>query len=170
MFRVIFFPLKMLGRLVNFLVRLTLALLIVATLTLAGYVAVRSSQPMDMDTTAATSQSAMNYWQYMADRLDASRQTPTNCHRTRLIYLAIALPMYPALYTYVALYPESSLARHIQPSPLLSEPITWRQAPETWWRLVERVSALAFTQPQWDYTPAVGQRVGEDWKCTLPAK
>ena len=46
--RVIFFPLKMLGRLVNFLVRLTLALLIVTTLTLAGYVAVRSSQPMGL--------------------------------------------------------------------------------------------------------------------------
>ena len=167
MSRVIFFPLKMLGRLVNFMVRLVLALLIVATLVLAGYVAVQSSQPMDMDTAAANSQGAMNYWQYMADRLDASRQTPTNCHRTRLIYLAVAPPMYPALYTYVALYPESSLARHIQPSPLLSEPITWRQAPETWWRLVEQISVLAFSQPQWDYTPAVGQRVRIDAKCIL---
>ena len=117
--RLILFSLKMLGRLVNFLVRLVLTLLIVAAITLAGYVAVRSSQPMGLDTTGPTSHSAMNYWQTMADRLDASRQTPTNCHRTRLIYLAIALPLYPVLYTYVALYPESSLARHIQPSPHL---------------------------------------------------
>ena len=168
MFRVIFFPLKMLGRLVNFLVRLVLTLLIVATLTLAGYVAVRSSQPVGLDSVTTTSQSEMNYWHYMADRLDASRQTPTNCHRTRLIYLAIALPMYPALYTYVALYPESSLAHHIQPSPLLPEPVTWQQVPETWWRLVEQVSVLAFTQPQWDYTPAVGQKVRVDQRCIAP--
>lgn len=165
--RLIIFPLKMLGRVVSFLVRLTLVLLIVATLILAGYVAVHSSQPMRLDSAAATSLGAMNYWQYMADRLDASRQTPTNCHRTRLIYLAVALPVYPALYTYVALYPESSLARHIQPSPLVPEPVTWRQAPETWWRLVERVSALAFTQPQWDYTPAVGERVNIDQDCSI---
>lgn len=165
--RVIFFPLKMLGRLVNFLVRLTLALLIVTTLTLAGYVAVRSSQPIDLDSAGALSLETPNYWQYMADRLDASRQTPTNCHRTRLIYLAIALPMYPALYTYVALYPESSLAYHTQPSPLVPEPITWRQAPETWWQLVEQISVLAFTQPQWDYTPAVGQRVNIDEGCLI---
>jgi|GEM_PF-1051139 len=165
--RLIFFPLKLLGRLVYFMVRLALALLIVATITLAGYVAVQSSQPI-LDSAGATSQGAMNYWQYMADRLDASRQTPTNCHRTRLIYLAVALPMYPLLYTYVALNPESSLARHIQPSPLVPEPITWRQAPETWWRLVEQISILAFTQPQWDYTPAVGQTVNLDPRCNLP--
>jgi hypothetical protein len=36
------------------------------------------------------------------------------CHRTRLIYLAIASRVYPALYTYVALHPESSLARLVQ--------------------------------------------------------
>lgn len=165
--RLILFPLKMLSRLVNFLVRLVLALLVVATLTLAGSVAVRSSQPMGLYSAAENSQSAMNYWQYMADRLAASRQTPTNCHRTRLIYLVVALQVYPILYTYVALYPESSLARHIQPSPLLPEPITWQQVPKTWWRLVERVSVLAFTQPQWDYTPAVGQRVRIDAKCIL---
>ena len=104
------------------------------------------------------------------DRLEASWQTPPNCHRTRLIYMAIALPAYPALYTYVALFPESSLARHIQPSELIPQQIQWRQAPETWWRLVEEVSVLAFTQPQWNFTPAVGQRVGVDRECTLPVQ
>jgi hypothetical protein len=55
------------------------------------------------------------------------------------------LPLYPALYTYVSLYRESTLARHVQPGPLIPQPIQWRQAPETWWRLVEEVSTLAFT-------------------------
>ena len=109
----------------------------------------------------------LDYWQYMAKNLEASRQTSAICHRTRLIYLAIALPVYPALYTYVALYPESSLARHVQPNPLVPQQIQWQQAPETWWRLVEEISILAFTQPQWDFTPAVGQRVGLDWNCRL---
>ena len=165
--RVIFFPLKMLGWLVNILLRFALALLLVASLILAGYMVVQGLQPMETDEAGTPAQGPLNYWQYMADRLDASRQTPTNCHRTRLIYLAIALPMYPAPYTYVALYPESSLARHIQPNPLLSEPITWWQAPETWWRLVEQVSMLAFTQPQWYYTPAVGERVNTDQDCSI---
>lgn len=78
--------------------------------------------------------------------------------------------MFPALYTYIGLYPESVLARHVQSNALIPQPIQWRQAPETWWRLVEEVSILAFTQPQRDYTPAVGQRVEVDWECTLPAK
>ena len=99
--------------------------------------------------------------------MEASRHTPAVCHRTRLIYLAIALPAYPVLYTYVALYPESSLARHVQPGSLIPQPIQWEQAPETWWRLVEEISILAFTTPQWDFTVAVGQRVEVDRECTL---
>jgi hypothetical protein len=62
----------------------------------------------------------------------------------------------------------SHLARHVQPSELIPQPIHWRQAPDTWWRLVEEISILAFTTPQWDYTPAVGQRVGVDRECALP--
>jgi hypothetical protein len=40
--------------------------------------------------------------------------------------------------------------------------------PETWWRLVVEVSLLAFTQPQWDFTPAAGERVGVDESCVMP--
>ncbi len=66
------------------------------------------------------------------------------------------------------LFPESSLATHIQPSPLIPEPISWKEAPETWWQLVKEISWLAFTEPQWDYTPAIGQRVRVDRACILP--
>ena len=65
----------------------------------------------------------------MANRLQASSETPVNCHRTRLVYLAIALPVYPTLYTYVALFPESSLATHTQPSPLIPDRFRGRKRP-----------------------------------------
>jgi hypothetical protein len=65
------------------------------------------------------------------------------------------------------LYPESSLARHVQPSPLIPQQITWQEVPETWFRLVKEVSWLVFSEPLWDYTPAVGQRVRVDEGCVL---
>ena len=138
-------------------------------IALAGFVLVKGSQPVDVVSIGPNSQTTgldeTSYWEFMAGNLAASRQTPVNCHRTRLVYLAIALPLYPALYTYVALYPESILARHVQPSRLIPEPIEWQQAPETWWRLVVEVSLLAFTQPQWDFTPAVGRGEGGSEMC-----
>ena len=147
-------------------------LMLVVIIAFVGYVLVKGSQPMGFVGADPNGQTAvltdMNYWEYMANRLAASRETPANCHRTRLIYLAIALPVYPVVYTYVALFPESNLALHTQPSPLIPDPISWKEVPETWWRLVKEISWLAFTEPQWDYTPAVGQRVQIDISCSLP--
>ena len=154
------------GRLVRVLLAVTLFSLIAG----CALIAWAGSRPMNGSgsNSSAIGLDGASYWQFMARNLEASRQTPANCHRTRLIYLAIALPAYPAIYTYVALYPESSLARHVQPSALVPQRIQWRQAPETWWRLVEEISILAFTHPQWDYTPVVGRRVEFDRKCTIP--
>jgi hypothetical protein len=165
-------PRRAVGRAISFIFRLILALMLVLIIAFAGFVLVKGSQPMGEVGADPNDESAVlsevNYWEFMANRLAASRETPINCHRTRLIYLTIALPMYPAVYIYVALYPESSLARHTQPSPLIPDPISWGEAPETWWRLVKEISWLAFTEPQWDYTPAVGQRVEVDQSCILP--
>ncbi len=154
------------------MLRLSLAVLLLLQVAFAGWIIVQGMQPMgEMGAAPSDPAGDLNdpsYWDYMSNRLAASRQTPVACHRTRLIYLAIALPMYPALYTTAALFPESSLARHIQTSSLLPAPIPWQQAPETWWRLVKEISWLAFTQPQWDFTPAVGERVRVDEGCELP--
>jgi hypothetical protein len=165
-------PLRAVGLAIGFVFRLNLALMLVLIIALVGFVLVKGSQPMGEvgadPNGESTVLSDVNYWEFMSGRLAASSETPTNCHRTRLIYLTIALPVYPAVYTYIALYPESSLARQAQPSPLIPDPISWQEAPETWWRLVKEISWLAFTEPQWDYTPAVGQRVNIDSSCTLP--
>ena len=156
---------------ISSLLRLGLIAVVLVGLAFAGFVAYRGSQPVGAVGADPAGQQAdlgdLSYWEFMSSRLEASRETRANCHRTRLIALAIGLPLYPALYTYLGLYPESSLARHVQPSPLIPEQITWQEVPETWFRLVQEVSWLVFTQPLWDYTPAPGQRVGVDEGCTL---
>jgi hypothetical protein len=170
--KLILTPLRAVGFAFSFIFRMMLVLIIVIAITFTGFVIVKGSQPIGMvggDPSGGTAElNDMNYWEYMANRLHASSETPTNCHRTRLVYLAIALPVYPAVYTYIALFPESSLASHFQPSPLIPEPISWKEAPDTWWQLVKDVSWLAFTEPQWDYTPAISGRVSIDLRCNLP--
>lgn len=171
--KLILFPLRAVGFALGFIFRMMLVLIIVIAITITGFVIVKGSQPIGRVGTDPNGNSGvlgdMNYWEYMANRLQASSDTPANCHRTRLVYLAIALPVYPVVYTYVAMFPESSLATHIQPSPLIPELTTWRDMPETWWQLVKEVSWLAFTEPQRNYIPAVGEKVNYDKQCTLPA-
>jgi len=170
--KLIHFPLLVVGSALGFIFRMMLVLIVVITITVAGFVIVKGSQPIGMVGAEPKSDNTvlgdMNYWEYMANRLQASSETPANCHWTRLVYLAIALPVYPVIYTYVALFPESSLARHIQSSPLIPNPISLKEAPETWWQLVKETSWLAFTEPQWDYSPAVGERVLINQQCNLP--
>jgi hypothetical protein len=171
--KLINFPLRAVRFALGFIFRILLVLIIVIAVSIAGFVVIKGSQPIGMVGADPNGNSGvlgdMNYWEYMANRLQASSETPANCHRTRLVYLAIALPVYPAIYTYVALFPESSVATHMQPSPLIPESISWREAPETWWQLVKEISWLAFTEPQRDYTPAIGQVVRMDQNCVLPS-
>jgi hypothetical protein len=165
-------PLRAVSFALSFIFRMILVLVIVIAITITGFVIVKGSQPIGILGDDPNGDNAvlgdMNYWEYMANRLHASSETPANCHKTRLVYLAIALPVYPAMYTYVALFPESSLARHIQPSSLIPESISLREIPDTWWQLVKEVSWLAFTEPQRDFTPVVGERVNTDQQCNLP--
>lgn len=153
------------------LIRVGFLSVLLVGLVFAGFVIHEAAQPVGRVGADPAGQQAdlgdLSYWEFMTSRLDASRETPVNCHRTRLIALALGLPLYPALYTYIGLYPESSLARHVQPSPLIPQQITWQEVPETWFRLVKEVSWLVFTQPLWDYTPAVGERARVDEGCQL---
>jgi hypothetical protein len=170
-------PISAVGRIFKILSRSIVAIISVSVFTFAGFIYIEGALPMGssgnnqqgLPSTGSTAPlSQISYWQYMADQLIASQKTPSICQQTRLIYLAIALPLYPALYTYVALYPKSAIAQHLQPSQLIPKQITWIQAPATWWNLVKEISILAFTQPQWNYTSAVGQRVQIDRRCVLP--
>ena len=82
----------------------------------------------------------MTYWQFMRERIGAIRELPAKCQQMHFTSFAIAVPLYPALYTYVGIYPQSYLARHTQPDPSIPKDIGWSDAPDTWWRLVEDVS------------------------------
>jgi hypothetical protein len=165
-------PIRWLGRLINLVIRLSLVMILVTVATLGSFVTWRSFQPVG--TLGANPQGPtadlhdLNYWQFMAGGLAASRETPASCHRNRLVGLTIMLPVYPVLYTTFALYPENALARQAQPSPLIPDPITWRQVPETWWWLVKEVSWLVLTEPQLDFKPGVGQKVGVNNHCEIP--
>jgi hypothetical protein len=164
-------PIRWLGRLISRVIRLILVLMLVAFAALGSFVAWQSTQPVG--TLGANPQGPtadlhdLNYWQFMAGGLAASRETPASCHRNRLVGLAIMLPVYPALYTAFALFPDSALACQAQPSPLIPDPITWSQAPETWWWLVKEISWLVLTEPQLDFTPGVGQKVEVDRRCDI---
>jgi hypothetical protein len=52
----------------------------------------------------------------------------------------IAVPVYPVLYTYVGMFPDSFLARHTQPHPAIPKNVRVVNAPNTWWSQVETVS------------------------------
>jgi hypothetical protein len=172
MTKLLLIPMCCVGRLIGFATRLLLALILVTVAALGCFCAWKSFQPVG--TLGADPQGYtavlhdLNYFQFMAGGLAASRETPASCHRNRLVGLAIMLPVYPALYTYFALYPDSVLARQAQPSPLIPAPITWHQAPETWWWLVKEISWLVLTEPQLDFRPGVGQKVEVDRRCELP--
>ena len=116
-------------------IRLLLALVLIAGLVIIAFVGYKGSQPMQL-----ASSEGMTYWQFVRERLDAIRQLPAKCQRLHFSGFAIAVPLYPALYTYIGIYPESYLARHTQPDPSIPKDIGWTDAPDAWWRLVEDVS------------------------------
>jgi hypothetical protein len=164
--------LRVIGRLLSLTIRLALTLMLVAVLPLGSFFTWKGSQPIGVvgvDNQGLTAILInLNYWEFMAGRLVASRETLASCHRNRVVGLTIMLPFYPVLYTAFALNPDSALARNAQPSPLIPDSITWHQVPGTWWWLVKEISWLVLTEPQLDFKPGVGQKVGEDRRCDLP--
>jgi hypothetical protein len=172
MTKLLLIPICCVGRLLGFSTRLTLALILVTVAALGSFVTWNSFLPVGTFSADPQEPTAdlhhINYWEFMAGGLAASRETPASCHRNRLVGLTIMLPVYPALYTSFALYPETTLARQAQPSPLIPDPITWRQALETWWWLVKQISWLVLTEPQLDFKPGVGQKVRVNNHCEIP--
>ena len=79
----------------------------------------------------------MTYWQFVRERIGAIRELPAKCQQLHFTSFAIAVPLYPALYTLVGLYPDSYIARHTQPDPSIPKGIDWSDVPDTWWSLVE---------------------------------
>ena len=123
-------------------IRVILVLILIAGLVFAAFVVYKGSQPMQQD-----GANGMTYWQFMRDRIGAIRELPAKCQQMHFTGYLIAVPVYPVLYTYVGLFPDSFLARHTQPHPAIPKDVRLVDAPNTWWSLVETVSWDAWVKP-----------------------
>lgn len=124
------------------LIRVILTIILIAGLILAAFVAYKGSQPMQQ-----VSANGMNYWQFMRDRIGAIRELPAKCQQMHFTGYLIAVPIYPLLYTYVGMFPDSFLARHTQPHPAIPKDVKLVDAPNTWWSLVEIFSWDVWVTP-----------------------
>jgi hypothetical protein len=124
------------------LVRVLLALILIVALVFVAFAGYKGSQPMQQ-----AEANGMTYWQFMRDRIGAIRELPAKCQQMHFTGYLIAVPLYPVLYTYVGMFPDSFLARHTQPHPAIPKDVHWADAPATWWSLLETVSWEAWVTP-----------------------
>ena len=124
------------------LIRVILVLILIAVLAVVAFPGYKGSQPMQQE-----GANGMTYWQFMRERIGAIRELPAKCQQMHFTGYLIAVPVYPVLYTYVGMFPDSFLARHTQPHPAIPEDVQLADAPATWWSLVEIVSWDAWVTP-----------------------
>ena len=133
---------RFLSSTLGILIRLLLALVLIAGLIFVAFVGYKGSQPMQQN-----GANGMTYWQFMGERISAIRELPAKCQQMHFTGYLIAVPIYPVLYTYVGMFPESFLAQHTQPHPAIPKEVKLIDAPDTWWSLVEIVSWDAWVTP-----------------------
>lgn len=126
----------------GFLIRAFLVFVLIAVLVFVAFAGYKGSQPMQQD-----GANGMTYWQFMRERIGAIRALPAKCQQMHFTGYLIAVPVYPVLYTYVGMFPDSFLARHTQPHPAIPKDVQLADAPTTWWSLVEIVSWDAWVTP-----------------------
>lgn len=136
------------------IVRTAIILLIISAIIFITY---RGNQPMSLSQVPA----GMTYWQFMADRIEAAKEVnPARCGYGMFSFLAVVGPFYSVLYTYVGIHPDSFLARVTQPDSSIPKNVAGTalyQVPETWWKVVERISwtALARSGPGCRFRPVM---------------
>jgi hypothetical protein len=122
--------------------RIVSIFIIVGILLSVVFVAYKGSQPM-----AIKDANGMTYWQFMSDRIKVIRELPAKCQQLYITGYALAVPFYPALYTFEGLFPDNSLTQHTQPDPAIPKNIHGYEVPDTWWSLVETISWQAWVTP-----------------------
>jgi hypothetical protein len=127
---------------IRLIVRTILALIVISLVISVVFVAIRVSQPMQLKQA-----NGMTYWQFLNDRLGVIMQKPAKCQELHILDYVLGVTIYPALYTFVGIFPDSFLARHTMPYPLIPKNVKWYEAPNTWWSLVEAVSWDAWVTP-----------------------
>ncbi len=104
------------------------------------YIGYKGNQPMSVP----QAPKGMTYFEFMQDRIDAAKTVqPARCGAGMFASLALMGPFYSVLYTYVAVEPESLLAKVTAPDPDIAKDASgasWMEIPDIWWKTVERLS------------------------------
>jgi hypothetical protein len=111
-----------------------------------SFIVYKGNQPMSV----AQAPKGMTYFEFIQDRLDAAKTVkPERCGTGMFASLAILGPFYSVLYTYVAIAPDSSLAKVTAPDPDIlrdAKGVGMSQLPDIWWKTVERLSWTMLTK------------------------
>ena len=131
---------NLIGLLIRF-IRNMISLAVILTIVLACmYIGYKGNQPMSV----AQVPNGMTYFEFMQDRVDAAKELkPARCGIGMFASLAVLGPFYSALYTYVAVRPESFVAKVTAPDPDITRNVadaSWMEIPGIWWKTVKRLS------------------------------
>lgn len=121
---------------INKAISLVIILVIVLTCLYIGY---KGNQPMSVPQVPQD----MTYFEFVQDRIAAAKELKLTCGVGMFASLAILGPFYSVLYTYVAVQPDSFVARVTAPDPDIDRSAagaSWIEIPDIWWKTVERLS------------------------------
>lgn len=114
--------------------------LLLMVIAMILFIAYRGNQPMSVP----QAPQGLTYFEFMADRIDAAKTVkPSQCGWGMMLSLAVLGPIYSVVYTTVAIYPDSALAKGTAPDPDIARDVagaTWYEIPDIWWKTVERLS------------------------------
>ncbi len=116
------------------------AILIVVVILGCIFVVYKGNQPMSV----ADAPKGMTYLEFMQDRIEAAKTIqPARCGYGLFASLATVGLFYSGLYTYVAIEPDSYIAKVTAPDPAIAKDAkgsAWYEVPDVWWKTLERVS------------------------------
>lgn len=119
------------------IIRMVLVGIICASLIFVTY---KANQPM----TITEAPKGMTYFEFMRDRLDASKTVkPSQCGWGMMLSLAAIGPIYSVVYTSVGVNPDGFLAKVTAPDSDIPKGVAgahWTEVPGIWWSVVEHLS------------------------------
>ena len=122
----------------------TTVVILCAGLVFTGF---KANQPMSVP----DAPEGMTYVEFMQDRIDAAKSVePSRCGWGMMLSLISLGPIYSVVYTAVAIYPESTLAKMTASDPDIPngvEGAMWYEVPGIWWGVVERLSWTMLGKP-----------------------
>lgn len=137
----------MMGKLIMFIMKVfgkTIILMVCIGLVFIGY---KANQPM----TVADAPEGLTYVEFMKDRIDAAKTVEhSRCGWGMMLSLATLGPIYSAVYTAVAINPDSTLAKMTASDPDIPKGVEnadWYKVPGIWWGVVERLSWTMLGKP-----------------------